>query len=203
MRYRPSRWLLVATLPLGLPGLGCDASGSTQGGAALVADHCAGPDLGHTWTDLYTCYFGPSGKTSCVGQGFCHGSSNGTGAFPVGWTCGTTRESCWQGMWQAQSEPGSAGMVCNVEAVPSDAGSEAGPADASASDAADAAPPQPPVVCVVASDPTTTKLWGVLRGTSSGIRNMPWAQVGEPGITLDAQDLDRISAWIREGALDN
>jgi len=202
---RLARVALVALVATSLAG--CDASGSTQGGAPVTADRCADPDLGHTWTDLYDCYFGPSGKTSCVAQGFCHGGPNQLGAlYPGAWVCGTSRESCWQGTRQAPAGVGAAGLVCTNVAAPSDAGTDAGTDASDASDGDEAAAPVVPTVCVVPTDdPTSTRLWGDLRGATGGVglHRMPYAQPGVAGVSFTPQDLDRISAWIREGAQDN
>lgn len=55
---------------------------------------------GNTWTDLYQCYFGPTGPDSCAGQSgqaaSCHGTG-GAGAMAA-WVCGETMDSCYMGM---------------------------------------------------------------------------------------------------------
>jgi hypothetical protein len=190
-RSRACRWLLVATALLG-----CDASGSMEGGTPIVADPCSAPDLGHTWTDLYTCYFGPGGKTSCVGQGLCHGGPDQTGAlFPNSWVCGTTRESCWRGMTQGQQACSDAGQ-----------GAEGGDGGTVEAGAPMCMASSQPIVQADGggTDPTTTLLWHALRGASGvGLHNMPYSPPATAGVTFTQQDLDRISAWIREGAQDN
>jgi hypothetical protein len=126
---RSALWLLAA-----MALAGCDASGSTEGGTLLEeTGSCSAPNLSPTWTNLYECYFGPSGKASCGGQGFCHVTPNVPNAATMGdltgsiwWVCGATRESCWQGLWNGQ-------MVCQPQTIPLDAGCEAGP-DGAASD---------------------------------------------------------------------
>jgi hypothetical protein len=89
-----------------------DASGVVRGGEALVVgppDPCADGGTSSTWTDLYTCYFGPTGKASCSAQGTCHGDSSQSGALTSGFVCGTSKDACWQGMTQdtycANAEP--------------------------------------------------------------------------------------------------
>jgi hypothetical protein len=97
--------LLPALAALAL--LGCDATGGPQGGQPLLEDPCAATDGGHTWSDLYTCYFGPSGKASCSALSACHGNfpqgSGGTlnGAVTSGYVCGSTKQECWYGMTHA------------------------------------------------------------------------------------------------------
>jgi hypothetical protein len=169
---------------------GCDASGSVQGGDPLEPDPCAATDGGHTWSDLYACYFGPTGQASCSGQGTCHGSCSGTGALTSGFVCGGTKESCYLAIMQ----PNCCGQIT------SDAGAEAAAAECAAS--------FPPVVPQGgASDPTTTTLWTALRGVDPkkvvGLHNMPFTSTPGQGYTFSAADLDRISAWIEEGAPQN
>jgi hypothetical protein len=188
---RSAVWLLAA-----MALVGCDASGSTQGGTLLAeTGSCSAGNLSPTWTNLYECYFGPSGKASCAGQGICHVTPNVTNASSLDlatgstyWVCGGTRESCWQGVWNGE-------LVCfpQNKTITLDAGCEAGPADAasdsSSNDAAtesgesDAGPAVDgsidgsptgstcqvtESVCEVPSDPTTTYLWLALRGSGTG-----------------------------------
>jgi hypothetical protein len=97
-------WLvLVAAL------CGCsDATGTVQGGEALLVDPCAGTGgaAPHTWSALYACYFGPTGKASCSAQGICHGSATQTGSQISGFVCGTSSQECWQGMTQGMCSGG-------------------------------------------------------------------------------------------------
>jgi hypothetical protein len=75
---------------------GCDgATGSVQGGTATL---CAPSNGGSTWTDLYADYFGPCGRAGCSGQGECHENASSPGVLFSGFICGTTQESCWEGM---------------------------------------------------------------------------------------------------------
>ena len=79
---------------------------------------------GTTWTDLYTCYFGPTGPDSCAGSpGNCHGTG-GAGA-QAAWLCGETSASCYMGMVAystldppaGKSDPTSSGLymvLCQV-----------------------------------------------------------------------------------------
>jgi hypothetical protein len=56
-----------------------------------------GTHAGNTWTDLYTCYFGPTGTDSCAGQGtLCHATDASNGGSL--WTCGTDPATCYSGM---------------------------------------------------------------------------------------------------------
>lgn len=228
MRYRSPRWLLVAALlSLGALGLGCDASGSTQGGTPVIADPCSAANLSPTWTTLYTCYFGPTGKAGCSGKTSCHGAPPpcADGGYclsgTIVWTCGPTRESCWQGMTQPQYFCPDAGSP----PASSDAAAESGPPDAAAESAATDAQVSveagadsgaaeaggsmsmcqtlaAPVPSGSSSDPTTTLLWQSLRGAPSqiGQHDMPYTP---SSFVFSQQDLDLISTWIRNGAQDN
>jgi hypothetical protein len=78
-----------------------DATGGVPGGEPLAVDPCAASlasGSGHRWQDLYTCYFGPSGKASCASQGVCHGAPDQAGAQLSGFVCGPSRDACWQGI---------------------------------------------------------------------------------------------------------
>ena len=82
--------------------VGCgDASPDLNGGDPLFTDACAkgGANSGSTWTDLYACYFGPTGKASCGGQDQCHVASTTTAAR-VYFVCGPDKDACWQGLMQ-------------------------------------------------------------------------------------------------------
>jgi hypothetical protein len=83
--------LLIAPLALAFAACG-NATDTVQGGQALIADPCAGG--GHRWQDLYACFFGPTGKASCGGQGVCHGAPGDQGAQLGAFQCGTSRD-CW------------------------------------------------------------------------------------------------------------
>src|SRR5579872_3303391 len=202
---------------------GCDATGNVQGGEALIADPCAATQGGHTWTDLYTCYFGPTGKASCSGKSGCHGITNSSAAAISGFVCGASKDDCWFGMTHPIY------VLLGVEPLtPCDAGAAAAdgscpmlPADASP----DAAPictcypsPSTPDEAIVPTggkvDPTTTFLWRALHVPSSPCthalcNNMPCGDLGNncpkgTGLyTFTPDDLARISAWINEGAQNN
>ncbi len=87
---------LAATLASGCT----DATGTVRGGELLLVDQtmnaaCAA-DAGDTWTSLYGCYFGPTGKASCAALPECHGLATGLGGS-FGFVCGPTQESCYEG----------------------------------------------------------------------------------------------------------
>ncbi len=67
-------------------------TGTSDGGPTDGA--CNAPDAA-TWTQLYTDYFGPTGKGQCGKASGCHLDSTGGGQI---WICGSTKESCYQGM---------------------------------------------------------------------------------------------------------
>ncbi len=140
------RWLLRASVPLALVGcVGCDASGSTEGGTPVQSDPCATGNLTPTWTTLYTCYFGPSGKAGCSGKTSCHGPPSPCSppldclSGTTIWTCGPTRESCWQGMTTQQcfcpdaSSPAGS-FDAAIESGALDAAPESGPSDAASAE---------------------------------------------------------------------
>ena len=216
------RGLLPALLALlAACALGCDATGNVQGGQALLPDPCAATHGGHTWTDLYACYFGPTGKANCSAQSGCHVSPDGTVASISGFVCGTTKESCWFGMThpiyvlQGVEPP----TLCDAGAAAVDGSCPMPPADASA-DAApicscypSAANPDLPIVPMGGTtDVTTTYIWPALHVPSSTCTraglcdNMPCANIGQAcpkgtgAYTFTPDDVARISAWITEGA---
>lgn len=62
------------------------------------------------WQDLYKTYFGMNAQASCSqNPGACHRAVSDLGVATSGFVCGTTSDSCWQGMTQGQ--PGHAALV--------------------------------------------------------------------------------------------
>jgi|SRR5580658_3838229 hypothetical protein len=62
------------------------------------------------WQDLYSSYFGLAGQASCSQLPMsCHRAGADLGVATSGFVCGTTSDSCWQGMTQGQ--PGHAALV--------------------------------------------------------------------------------------------
>jgi hypothetical protein len=210
--------LLVAFASLGSSA--CDATGAVQGGQARGPDPCDTTMGGHTWTDLYTCYFGPTAKGDCSGQSGCHGSLASTAVPISGFVCGLTKDECWFGMThpiyvlQGVDPP----TVCDAGAAATDGSCPTPPGDAGA----DAAPicscyPSasnvflPIVPTGGTADPTTTYLWPALHVASSTSThalsdNMPCVDLaqacprGTGAYTFTSDDLVRIAAWIEEGA---
>jgi hypothetical protein len=204
---------------------GCDASGGEQGGQPIAADPCGSPQLGHTWTDLYTCYFGPTGKANCSAQSACHATLGYSGGIPgggavSGFTCNADKHACWFSMthplYALQGvEPPTA---CDAGAAAAD-GSCPAPMDDAGPDAAPTCGCYPssylPLVPTGGtSDPSGAKLWSYLYGASPDCtgpvcNNMPCANLGQNcpkgtgAYAFTADDLARISAWIKEGAQDN
>ncbi|CAN5236913.1 hypothetical protein BH09MYX1_BH09MYX1_41050 [soil metagenome] len=72
-----------------------DASDAALVDAATDAIACTNDGGAATWTQLYSDYFGPSGKGQCGKASGCHLDATGGGQF---WVCGSTKESCFQGM---------------------------------------------------------------------------------------------------------
>lgn len=154
---------------------------------------------GHTWTDLYRDYFGPTGVASCQGNGSCHGDPSQSGALTL------------------------PHFVCPAPQVP-DAGvpetgaSDAGGGDAATDAAADAtsdasttsdsgvsnALAEARTACLDSlkktglitpgTPPEQTGLYGVLRKDTGG--SMPQ----NPPYKFNAGDLKRITDWIASGA---
>ncbi len=215
---------VLAALLVGVASLGssaCDATGQVQGGQALHPDPCAATDGGHTWTDLYTCYFGPTGKAGCAAQSQCHTNLASTAAPISGFVCGDTKDGCWFGMThpiyvlQGVDPP----TLCDAGAAEADGSCPLPPGDAGA----DAAPfcscypsasnPYLPIVPTGgASDPTTTYIWPALHVPQSTCTrdslcdNMPCADLGQAcpkgtaAYVFTADDMARIAAWIQGGA---
>jgi hypothetical protein len=83
----------------------------------LACSFCGGPDdlapggddggvdasQGTRWQDLYRTYFGVNAQASCSqNPGACHRAVSDLGVATSGFVCGTTSDSCWQGMMQGQ-----------------------------------------------------------------------------------------------------
>jgi hypothetical protein len=215
---------VVVALSVALASLGSsacdDATGAVRGGQPLHVDPCDATDGGHTFTDLYTCYFGPTGKANCTAQAGCHVSLASAAAPISGFVCGATKDECWFGMThpiyvlQGVDPP----TLCDAGAAEADGSCPAPPADAGA----DAAPvcscypsasnPFLPIVPTGgAADPTTAYIWPALRAASNTCtkalcNNMPCGDLaqgcpnGTASYNFTADDLARIAAWIQEGA---
>jgi hypothetical protein len=86
--------------------VGCtDATGSLRGGEPVELDPCQ-VNPGPTWTYLYGCYFGPTGKAACSGAGTCHSSQQdlgGSTGFP-GFVCGESQSTCYEGFTSFDSQ---------------------------------------------------------------------------------------------------
>lgn len=96
------------------------------GGGAMTNNPAADCQPGgmygsNTWTDLYQCYFGPTGPDSCAGTaGNCHGGAGAAGA--AYWICGDTSDTCYMGMHgfslidptQGTSDPTTNGLYTTV-----------------------------------------------------------------------------------------
>ena len=203
---------------------GCNATGAEQGGQALAPDPCDATKGGHTWTDLYTCYFGPQGKANCSAQAGCHVSPNTYAATISGFVCGATKEDCWFGMTHpiyvlqgveppTPCDAGASALDGSCPMPPADAGSDAGPPLCTCYPG-----PSNPYLPIVPTggtqDVTTTYLWPALHVASSACtsalcNNMPCGNLGQncpkgtAAYLFTSDDLARISAWIKEGAQDN
>jgi len=156
-----------------------DAEGTIQGGERLVVDPCDATDGGHRWSDLYTCFFGPTGRASCTAQGFCHGAMEQTGATVSNYVCGANKFDCWQGI-QAIAIP--------IDNSPTHSVLYAAlrkSADTTKSSAANNMP----------CNPLTLQLPD--GGTRAGCQ--PYPNTGR-AYTFSQDDLSRITAWIGEGA---
>jgi hypothetical protein len=110
------RWLVALPTLGATPLLACaDASDKVQGGDPLfdvaklgsmdgsvldapTACQPGGANGGHSFTDLYACYFGPTGVVSCESQSTCHGAADEQGARSSKYVCAPTQGDCYQGM---------------------------------------------------------------------------------------------------------
>jgi hypothetical protein len=73
---------------------------SQQADSGTQEDPCLDADDrgdGSTFTDLYTDFFGPTGRASCGASSICH-VPGGEGASVSGYTCSTDQASCWTSM---------------------------------------------------------------------------------------------------------
>jgi hypothetical protein len=163
-----------------------NATGQVEGGELLVADPC-GPDAPPTWTTLYTCYFGPSGTASCGSLAACHQNAAGLGAMTGGFVCGSSKESCFQGMTQGIA-PAAGGVFCPIVCL--------------------GTCPQNGEACP--SDPTKQLLLGdIHKAGGGGLDNMPCGgnlivcPSGSATYTFTSDDITRITTWIQQGAQDN
>jgi hypothetical protein len=159
-----------------------NATGHVEGGDLLIADPCA-PGAAATWTNLYTCYWGPTGAASCTAQTSCHGGSQELGSTTTGFVC-ADKDSCWSSMTQ-MGTGGLPPILCL-----STAGCTSG-----------------------VTSYEDTQLWGGLHqaGSPPTLDNMPCGNPlavpsctpAEAKYTFSTYDLDQISTWIQGGAQDN
>ncbi len=94
---------------------GGDGGGSGDGGMSYVVTSAAclpgGANAGNTWTDLYTCYFGPApaAVASCsLTPGGCHGATGdpGAGLISNNYVCSPTdATACYTAMTKALISP--------------------------------------------------------------------------------------------------
>ncbi len=90
--------------------IACSFCGGHDDSEAAGRDGGADGSTAVRWQDLYLSYFGLTGQASCSQlKGSCHRADADLGVPTSGFVCGTTSESCWQGMTQAQ--PGHAALV--------------------------------------------------------------------------------------------
>lgn len=88
-----SNQLVVYGLKNGNPPVNETDAGSSSDGSAPSPD--AGP-AAPTWTQLYAQVFGPGTPGHCSGTGGCHTNTRG------GFKCGTSKETCYQGLVAAR-----------------------------------------------------------------------------------------------------
>jgi hypothetical protein len=157
--------LVAATPPV--TDAGGTSSMESDAFAATTSDCLPGGAHGdNTWTDLYTCYFGPTAPASCASQSGCHSAADQAGALGSGYVCGTTQQTCWQGMTMSSLS----GLA-------------------------------PIAMPFGGTDPTSATLFSALRkADGTGIDNMPLSPLS---YIFQGGDMNRISAWIAGGALNN
>lgn len=161
--------LLIAPLALAFAACG-NATDTVQGGQALIVDPCAGG--GHRWQDLYACFFGPTGKASCGGQGVCHGAPGDYGFVYL--QCGTSRDcrTSIMGYTGSPTDPTQASLFKILRSNTN--GDEPTP------------PGLPKMPCIYQAGGIPMK---TLCGKPNGI-----------AYTFTPDDLARIAAWIQAGA---
>jgi hypothetical protein len=88
------------TVEGGEPLFAQQASTDNDGGLLDASNPCqpGGANAGHKWSDLYACYFGPTGVVSCESQTTCHGAMGELGAMSSMYVCGPTQSNCYSGM---------------------------------------------------------------------------------------------------------
>lgn len=64
---------------------------------AAVCPPVGAPSGPSTWTSLYADFFGPTGKASCAGDGFCHGGPTQEGAKSAFYVC-DSKDGCFASM---------------------------------------------------------------------------------------------------------
>jgi hypothetical protein len=182
--------VVLAVAALGLAASGCSqATGEVQGGTPLAVETASngvcGPDAGSTWTDLYSCYFGPSGVASCAALGECHASAASQGAVD-GFICGPTKETCFTGFttWDVV-----------------DAGADAGDADITSAPAVVASRVVANLRSVVS--PGALMPCNPVEETITGQTYVQCNSTAGSAYTFTQADVARIQAWITEGAQDN
>src|SRR5580693_1827328 len=83
--------------------LACSFCGGYDDLAPGGDDGGVGASQGTRWQDLYKTYFGVNAQASCSqNPGACHRAVSDLGVATSGFVCGTTSDSCWQGMMQGQ-----------------------------------------------------------------------------------------------------
>lgn len=128
-----------------------------------------------TWTALYADYFGPSGVASCTSLTSCHDNPAAEGTSYSGFLCGTTKDSCYQGMTGTNCKNG-AMVPCPLVTSTGD-----------------------PTMTGLYTwlnkiDPT---------GTRSGSMPLNGKTITAKGYVFTQSDLKRITDWISQGAQEN
>jgi hypothetical protein len=71
------------------------ATGEAEAGAAANPEASSGSGDAPTWSQIYALYIGPGTPGHCSGTGGCHTTAHG------GFTCGTNKSACFQGLVSA------------------------------------------------------------------------------------------------------
>ncbi|HLK37022.1 MAG TPA: hypothetical protein VKU41_09760 [Polyangiaceae bacterium] len=154
-------------------GAGASGSVSTASTDAALAD---APGCSPTWTALYADYFGPTGVASCTSLTSCHDNPAAEGTSFSGFLCGTTKDSCYQGV---------TGSSCmNSAMVPCPLVTSSGSPTMTGL-----------YIWINKVDPTT--------GKHTGSMPLNGKTIADKGYVFSQSDLKCITDWISQGAQNN
>jgi hypothetical protein len=142
---------------------------------------------GHTWTDLYRDFFGPTGVASCAGNGHCHGDPSQPGAQASFYVCAPPASDA--GVAPTAEAGSNADAALAADAVASEPDSFAA-ARAACLDSMKSAG-----LVAAGTAFSDSRLYSVLRKESGG-GYMPQS----PPYSFSADDIQRMTDWVAAGA---